>query len=149
MYKRQELSLLISRYSGCPLEDTSSKDKIVDHALLLMRGDRILPSKRRRDGMESNVKGATVLLPEAGMHMGVGIFDAAALYPTIIREFNISPETKSKEGTVVINSLEGQTYKFISKDIKQGLLPEGVKKFMDFRDQHIPCLLYTSPSPRD
>ena len=118
------------------MEQTASKDKIVDHALLLRRGDRILPSKRRRNVEEimAPVKGAIVLLPEAGMHNGIGIFDAASLYPSIIREFNISPETKSNTGSISIKSPEGDVYKFLSADEKKGLLPTSIEEFMKLRE---------------
>ena len=128
-----ELSLLICRFSGCTMEQTPSKEKIIDHCLLLRRGDRILPSKRRRDNIDVDVKGAIVLEPSPGMHKGVGIFDAAALYPNIIKEFNISPETKDENGDITIKSPEGKVYKFNSK--VKGLLPEGIEEFMNLRER--------------
>ena len=37
--------------------------------------------------------GAIVLEPVRGIHRDVSVFDATSLYPTIIIEYNLSPET--------------------------------------------------------
>ena len=130
-----EINLLLSRFSGCPVDQTTSKDKIIDHVMLLKRGDKILPSKRQNCG-EVNVKGAIVLLPKAGVYNNVGVFDAASLYPSIIKEFNISPETKDSEGKIKITSPEGQVYRFKSVEEEQGLLPMALKDFTDLREKY-------------
>jgi len=47
----------------------------------------------RRPGMKGLVEGAWVMMPEIGMHGWTMTFDFASLYPSIIRQWNISPET--------------------------------------------------------
>jgi len=55
----------------------------------------ILPSQR--DSIPSDYDGGFVRAPIAGLHRWVCSFDLASLYPSIIRQFNISPETISNE----------------------------------------------------
>jgi DNA polymerase elongation subunit (family B) len=129
-----EQAFTLAKLSGCSPEKTVKKEAIIDHAILLRRGERILPSKRRRDGVESKVKGAVVLLPEPGIHRNVGVFDAAALYPSIISGFNISPETKKDEGTIRITDEDGHTYSFMDPKIQKGILPEAITEFRQLRE---------------
>ena len=129
-----EQALTLSRLSGCSPEKTVKKEAIIDHAILLRRGNRILPSKRRRDNVENLVKGAVVLMPEPGIHRNMGVFDAAALYPSIIAGFNISPETKNDKGTIHITDEEGITYSFLDPKIQKGIMPETIAEFRQLRE---------------
>lgn len=47
----------------------------------------------RRSGMRGDFEGAWVMDPVKGMHGWVMSFDFASLYPSIMRQWNISPET--------------------------------------------------------
>jgi DNA polymerase elongation subunit (family B) len=129
-----EQAITLSKLSGCSPEKTVKKEAIIDHAILLRRGNRILPSKRRRDGAEANVKGAVVLMPEPGIHRNMGVFDAAALYPSIIAGFNISPETKNKEGSITITDEDGITYSFLDPKVQKGIMPEAIAEFRQLRE---------------
>lgn len=136
-----ELSLMVCRYSGCFLDQTNSKERIIDHALLLRRGnkDEILPSRNYTVSEEPDITGAIVLQSSPGIHKNVGIFDAAALYPTIIRQFNISSETLIKQGDerhpdITITSPEGKVYQFVNAKTQPGLLPGSIVAFMEFRE---------------
>jgi len=134
-----EQALTLCRLSGCTMVQTTSKEQIIDHALLLRRGDRILPSKRKglqnRLDRESKVKGAVVLLPSPGIHDYIGVFDAAALYPSIMAGFNISIETKSENGTVHIEDEDGHVYKFVSRNERLGIMPEAIAEFRELRER--------------
>ena len=131
-----EQALTLCRLSGCTPPQTTKKEAIIDHALLLRRGTRILPSKRRRDGItaRTEVKGGAVLVPSAGIHRGLGVFDAAALYPSIIDGFNISPETKNEHGTIRIKDEDGHEYRFLDAKIKKGIMPECIVEFRKLRE---------------
>jgi DNA polymerase, archaea type len=129
-----EQAITLARLSGCSPEKTVKKEAIIDHAILLRRGNRILPTKRRRDSAEANVKGAVVLMPEPGIHRNMGVFDAAALYPSIIAGFNISPETKSVNGTIHIEDEDGIKYSFIDPKIQKGIMPEAIAEFRQLRE---------------
>ena len=129
-----EQALAVAKLSGCSLPQTTAKEQIIDHAILLRRGNRILPSKPR-GGVERNVKGGMVLLPRPGTHYNIGVFDAAALYPSIIAGFNISPETKNKEGTIVIKDENNNEYRFIDPKIQKGIMPETITEFRALRER--------------
>jgi len=45
------------------------------------------------DDSGDTIKGAFVLIPQVGMHEGIGSVDINSLYPSAIRSINISPET--------------------------------------------------------
>jgi len=154
-------SLTLCRLSGCTLPQTTKKEQIIDHAILLRRGNRILPSKKRSilkdQGIdylpeEVKVKGAVVLKPSPGIHYNIGVFDAAALYPSIIVGFNISPEVKDVNGSIKIhtewdeekkNNLTGKkeilhvVKDFAFKNPKEqiGIIPEAIKEFRELREQ--------------
>ncbi|MHC4574025.1 MAG: DNA polymerase domain-containing protein, partial [Planctomycetota bacterium] len=66
--------------------------------------DQLLLKKGRKDGFHyptrfwssrvpEQYEGAYVFPPEVGMHRNVGSFDFKSLYPSMVRSFNISPET--------------------------------------------------------
>lgn len=72
----------------------------------LLKKNVVIPPK-----MESfkpkNFEGAYVKEPKVGMHKWVVSFDLASLYPSIIRQLNLSPETKMQiwsEGTITATS---------------------------------------------
>jgi len=52
-----------------------------------------IPVPPRRNGMKGAVEGAWVKEPKVGMHGWTMSFDFSGLYPSIIRQWNISPET--------------------------------------------------------
>lgn len=47
----------------------------------------------REEGVDGQIAGALVLLPQIGMHDWIGSIDINSLYPSAIRSINISPET--------------------------------------------------------
>lgn len=64
-----------------------------------------------KDEEREQLEGAFVFEPKAGLHEGVCAVDFAALYPSIIRTFNISPETrveKSYNGKVAVAANEAR-----------------------------------------
>lgn len=128
-----EQALTLCRLSGCSPPDTVKKEKIIDRSILLRRANRILPSKRFRE-QSADVKGAVVLLPTPGIHKFLGVFDAAALYPSIIAGFNISPETKNDKGSIVIKDEEGITYRFLDAKTQKGIMPESIAEFRQLRE---------------
>jgi DNA polymerase elongation subunit (family B) len=58
-----------------------------------------LPTKKPVDESKEHerLKGAFVFDPKPGLHEGVCFVDFSALYPSIIRTFNVSPETRVSE----------------------------------------------------
>ena len=76
--------------TGVKLEDTLKNSKMIE-SLLMRRGMKPMPTRNYKNTGDS-FAGALVLDPTAGIHKLVAVFDAAALYPTIIRGFNLSPD---------------------------------------------------------
>ena len=131
--KLVEQALAVAKLSGCTLPQTTAKEQIIDHAILLRRGNKILPSKPK--GQKAEVKGGAVLMPRPGTHRGIGVFDAAALYPSIIAGFNISPETKKNSGTIVIKDEDDREYRFLDPKIQKGIMPETITEFRALRER--------------
>ena len=65
-------------------------DSIIYHHL--MQKGIVIPQKEKT-GKTSQYVGAYVMEPKIGMHDWIVSFDLASLYPNIIRQVNISPET--------------------------------------------------------
>ncbi len=59
---------------------------------LLKQNKVLLHSDNRTQQLEKSYEGAYVKEPELGFHKLLGTFDFSSLYPTTIRQWNISPE---------------------------------------------------------
>lgn len=68
--------------------------EIVQSEYLYKEG-RVMPNvgKKKNDGADEGYEGAFVYQPISGIYKNVIALDFASLYPTTIRQFNISPET--------------------------------------------------------
>ncbi len=64
-------------------------DAIIFNSLKTQK--KVVPMMRSHEG--GRFMGAFVKAPQIGYHRGIGSFDLTSLYPSIIRECNISPET--------------------------------------------------------
>lgn len=137
----------IAAVSGCPLKHATKKGQITDNYLLRISED-VLPSKHREmntrtkeeaKGTEREFKGAIVLSPPRGVHEQVAVFDASGLYPSIMIAFNISLETKIKDGQVIpedamrIEDERGNKWAFINPKYREGLVPRICKDFKKLR----------------
>lgn len=76
---------------GIKIEDTMNNSRIIDTILLRWPAMRPMPTKQYGVKAE-DYEGALVILPPIGIFSSVGVFDLAALYPTIIIALNISPD---------------------------------------------------------
>lgn len=120
------------RISGVLISDALSNKKLIDTWLLRKR-ERPLPSASHHTA--EGFKGAIVLDPTPGIHEQVAIFDLSSLYPNIIVGFNISPETVSNTGDIlVVDPEDGRTIRF--KSTPEGLLPQTVRTFLDEREYY-------------
>lgn len=102
----------------------------------------------RKDSEGRTIEGAFVQEPTPGQYKWVMAFDATSLYPSIIMQYNMSPETLVK-GMVDVN-VEGMLDRKYDLDDdyaiaangarfkrdKQGLFPEIVQKFFDDRQKY-------------
>jgi DNA polymerase elongation subunit (family B) len=57
------------------------------------RRGMIVPSRPRRDEVNTQAAGAYVAVPKKGLHDYIGSMDINSLYPSVIRALNMGPET--------------------------------------------------------
>jgi len=76
--------------AGIKLEETLMNSRMIE-SLLMRNGIKPMPTRQYGISSES-YSGALVLTPTIGVHKDVAVFDLAALYPTIIIGFNVSPD---------------------------------------------------------
>lgn len=119
----------IRRIVGCTWDYVWYNSMIAD--VLMLREARkrgvILPTNREKEAISN--KGAFVMKTIPGVHKGVFLLDLKGLYPSIMRQFNMSPETLDKNGDIKINykgkvdneEIEEKIISFISKE--EGMIP--------------------------
>ena len=90
--------------TGVKLEETLKNSKMIE-SLLVRNGMRPMPTRNYKQQSTSFI-GALVLTPTIGIHNNVAVFDATALYPTIIRGFNISPDIDGLVPKVITRILD-------------------------------------------
>ena len=144
-----ELALTLAYDTKCNYEDVFAQTRMWDsmtYSYLLGKGI-IVPPKEVQD-KDTAFEGAYVKEPQVGMHKWVASFDLNSLYPHLMMQYNISPETliepedytpemrsilaqtvsveKLLNKSCIINKLEGATItpngQFFRTDI-QGFLP--------------------------
>ncbi len=122
----------------------------------------VIPQKKSTEKVEQ-FEGAYVKDPQVGMHKWVMSFDLNSLYPHLIMQYNISPETliqtSEKEDGLVDKILEGKVKNetkycmtpngaFFRKD-KKGFLPELMEKIYNDRVTYKKLLLETQQRYED
>ncbi len=108
----------IRRTAGCLWQDVFYFGRVCEVLILREAKKRgmILPTEPKAS--EGDFKGAYVMEPVPGLHHDVATFDLRSLYPSIMKQFNISFDTLDKNGDININGI-----KFKSK-------PEGIIPFV-------------------
>mgnify|MGYP003112008869 FL=1 len=114
----------------------------------LRKKNIIVPQKRKHSSKAERYEGAYVKDPQVGMHNWVVSLDLNSLYPHLIMQFNISPETLIKQvKNVDVDKLLNQKVdtSFLPKDTtitpngaifrtdKKGFLPELMEKIYNDR----------------
>ena len=135
------------------------EDLIYNH---LREKNIVIPQKKSTEKVEQ-FEGAYVKDPQVGMHKWVMSFDLNSLYPHLIMQYNISPETliqtSEKEDGLVDKILEGKVKNetkycmtpngaFFRKD-KKGFLPELMEKIYNDRVTYKKLLLETQQRYED
>lgn len=102
--------------------------KIIDFYILTHYSDKYaFPSKTQH--AETTMEGAYVMEPIAEVYDNIAIYDFTGLYPNLIRQFNLSYETVSKDTS---KHPIGNEY-FVDMS-KKGLLPKIVDELMFMKD---------------
>jgi DNA polymerase elongation subunit (family B) len=154
-----ELALTLAYDTKCNYEDVFAQTRMWDSLTYsyLLGKDIIVPPKEVQD-KDAAFEGAYVKEPQVGLHHWVASFDLNSLYPHLMMQYNISPETliepenytqemrdilsqgvtvdKLLKRQIDISSLEGATItpngQFFRTDI-QGFLPKMMVEMYDDR----------------
>ena len=148
-----ELVQTMAYNAKCNYTDTFGMVKYwetIIYNFLKEQGIQTPPQKLHREEKSRQIAGAYVKEPIVGGHNWVVSFDLNSLYPHLIMQFNISPETmvggiKETASVETMLSKEFDTSHLKDKDVcltpngatfrkdKQGFLPELMEKFYDER----------------
>jgi len=140
--------LALAKLSGLLLQDTFGGQSIRVETKLMHEFKKrgiLMPSRptkeeaaqRNAEREKLGLKGATVLEPKKGLHTDgcTLVLDFKSLYPSIIRTYNISPETliTGKTDEKSISTVTGA--KFIDTSIYEGTIPRVLKDLLDMRNK--------------
>jgi len=90
------------------------------------------PPRREREGVNVKFAGGYVKEPHVGAHNYVVSFDLASLYPNIIAQWNMSPETLTMNGTNLSKAAkDGVAF----DNTREGVFPKLVKAYYAERAQ--------------
>ncbi len=136
----------LSKISGVLLQDvfggqTRRVDTMVLHEfkkrgfvmpLSPMKSDHI---KRAKERDKEGLKGAIVLEPKRGLHADgcVLVLDFKSLYPSIMRTFNISPDTLLLAAKDVPCHISPTGAKFVTSGVRMGVLPSLLTNLIETR----------------
>jgi len=150
-----ELIATMAYDAKCNFNDIYSSVRTWDCLLYnhLLNKNIMIPARKNSEGRR--IEGAYVQEPKPGKYDWVMSFDATSLYPSIIMQYNMSPETlvpgmvdctvdsllerKAEINTEYAVASNGQTFR---RD-KQGLFPEIVSKFFDDRQKYKKLMIAT------
>jgi len=94
-----ELALTVAYEAKVNYEDVYSQVKMWDVLIYnFLRSKNIVVPKRKISTKDDRYEGAYVKEPQTGMHKWVMSFDLNSLYPHLIMQYNISPETLVEQG---------------------------------------------------
>ena len=126
--KLLELVITLAYESKINFEDVFSPVRTWDAIIynFLKRKNIIIPQQEEQDERKEII-GAYVKEPQAGLHKWVMSFDLNSLYPHLIQQYNISPETKcGMEDEITVDKLLTQELDTtFLKDKKQCMTPNG------------------------
>ena len=127
-------NLYLSTVSMLPLDDvTNGGTSTYVDSLLIRRADRenigvpMSSSKFSNDTYE----GGYVHTMDPGLFDMIVVLDFKSMYPSMIIKYNICFTTLSSEGTIVAPN----GAKFLSTDVKKGLIPDLLEQLMKKRDE--------------
>ncbi len=136
----------LSKISGLLLQDTFGGQSSRVETMLLhefRKKNFVMPSrpskeellKRTREREKKELKGATVLEPKKGLHTEgcILVLDFRSLYPSIMRTYNVSPDTVllKKENVPATKSPTGAY--FVNQAVREGIFPSLLKELISAR----------------
>ncbi|MBU5536945.1 MAG: DNA polymerase domain-containing protein [Candidatus Aenigmatarchaeota archaeon] len=135
----------LSKVSGLLLQDCLDGGEAQRVENLLLRefdkNNFVLPSKPSEewgeDGKSQELKGALVLEPKIGLHTDSVVYlDFKSMYPSIFVAYNICPTTFVKTKEIDVETIETPYgTKFVSKNVREGIMPTILKRLINERDK--------------
>lgn len=134
----------LSKVSGLLLQDCldGGEAQRVENLLLrdFNRNEYVLPVKpsedKYLDQSIQELKGALVLEPKIGLHTDAIVYlDFKSMYPSIFIAYNICPTTLVKAENNVETTKNPYGTGFVSKNVKEGIIPLILKKLITERDK--------------
>ena len=131
----------VSKISGLLLQDVfGGQTKRIETMMLyeFKKHDFVMPFINKKfSAANQNLKGATVLEPEKGLHAEkcTIVLDFKSLYPSIMRTFNISPDTLLLKDFDGPHNVSPSGAKFVTADVRNGILPQMLAKLITARDE--------------
>lgn len=155
-----ELAIIMAYDAKINYQDIYAQTRFWDNIIyttLLARRVAIPPQKSSRD--ETPYRGAFVIEPTPGLYKWVVGFDATSLYPSLILQYNISPETIAEpeaDQQITVDGILNREYDFdylkqqnrgiaingaVFNNDREGLFPELVRRFFDERQMYKKAML--------
>lgn len=132
-----QLAVTLALDSKVNPEDTLSQGRMWDAIIynFLLAKNIIIPVRSEPQIKDEKFKGAFVKPPQIGKFKWVTTFDVSSLYPSLIRTYNISPETlvEERNSTVSIESIVDETFKLEPKYSNYSVCPNGSMYRKDFQ----------------
>ena len=121
----------IRKLVGARLQDIYPHRKASFCEMLILRKTRDLVKLRAKlEYEESTYTGAIVLEPKVGLWRNVAVIDFSALYPSIMRAYNISFETYNPKGRLRIDEENA----FV--DSPRGIIPQLLDRLIELRAEY-------------
>ena len=147
--KLMNLLFNLAYSAKCNYSDTFGQVKFWDLLIYnFLRKKNVVPPPKVNTGDTQSFAGAYVKEPQVGLHEWVMSFDLNSLYPHLIMQYNISPETHHKEkfdGDITVNKLLKEEVDINLQNLtvtpngsmfdttSQGYLPELLEELYDER----------------
>ena len=112
------LMMEVSYTCGCPYHFANGTTQKLDTIIYNYANkiNKVIPPYPK-GAVKAHYEGAYVVEPIPGYYEGVCSFDLTSLYPSLIRQFNISPETLVKDYSKVPNEIVQLATKYNPDDI--------------------------------
>ena len=129
-----ELALTVAYEAKVNYEDVYSQVKMWDVLIYnFLRSKNIVVPKRKTSTKDDRYEGAYVKEPQTGMHKWVMSFDLNSLYPHLIMQYNISPETLVEQGNGEVSVEKLLEKKVELPDDGCAVTPNGARFRKDFQ----------------
>ena len=128
-----ELALTVAYEAKVNYEDVYSQVKMWDVLIYnFLKSKNIVVPKRKVSTKDDRYEGAYVKEPQTGMHKWVMSFDLNSLYPHLIMQYNISPETLVEQGNGEVSVEKLLEKKVELPDDGCAVTPNGARFRKDF-----------------